>query len=108
MAKTVSSRTKKTKREIISLALTAKNYYIIGFGILLIVIGYVLMSANSVAGFGATVVAPILLVAGYCVVVPFGILYTDKNPEAKGEEKETVVVKEKQGNITASSNIRTN
>ena len=107
MAKTVSSRSKKTKREIISLALTARNYYIIGFGILLILIGYVLMSANSVDGFGATVAAPILLVIGYCVVVPYGILYTDKTPEKQVEE--TVVVKEKQGNITtASSNIRTN
>lgn len=52
---------------------------IIGLGIALIIIGYVFMSENSVDGFLPTVVAPILLVLGYIVVVPIGILYRGKN-----------------------------
>jgi hypothetical protein len=36
------------------------------------------MSENSVDGFLPTVVSPILLVAGYCVVIPYGILKKSK------------------------------
>lgn len=51
------------------------NYLIIGAGLLLILLGYLAMLEGSVEGFLPLVVAPILLVAGYCVVIPFGILY---------------------------------
>lgn len=78
MAKVVKS--KKTKQaETFHLSLTNKNYAIIGTGILLIIIGYVFMAENSVDGFLPTVIAPILLVLGYIVVVPFGILFKDKS-----------------------------
>ena len=77
MAKVVKSKKAKAA-EILHLSLTNKNYMIIGLGILLIIIGYVFMAENSVDGFLPTVVAPILLVLGYIVVVPFGILFKDK------------------------------
>lgn len=78
MAKVVKSKKAKAA-EILHLSLTNKNYMIIGLGILLIIIGYVFMAENSVDGFLPTVVAPILLVLGYIVVVPFGILFKDKS-----------------------------
>lgn len=78
MAKVVKS--KKTKpADIFHLTLTNKNYMILGVGILLIIIGYVFMSENSVDGFLPTVIAPILLVLGYIVVIPLGILYKDRS-----------------------------
>lgn len=73
-------KSKKTKKiEHLHINLTNKNYMIIGLGILVIIIGYFFMSENSVDGFLPTVVAPILLGIGYLVIVPFGILYTDKS-----------------------------
>jgi uncharacterized membrane protein YidH (DUF202 family) len=90
MAKVVKSKKAKTT-DILHLSLTNKNYMIIGLGILLIIIGYVFMAENSVDGFLPTVVAPILLVLGYIVVVPFGILYKDKSVDAEiTETPETV------------------
>ena len=85
MAKVVKSKKAKAA-EILHLSLTNKNYMIIGLGILLIIIGYVFMAENSVDGFLPTVVAPILLVLGYIVVVPFGILFKDKTAETEVNE----------------------
>ena len=59
---------------------------IIGLGIVLIILGYVFMSENSVDGFLPTVIAPILLVIGYIIVVPVGILYKDKSAGAEKDE----------------------
>lgn len=96
----------KTKKSAtishIHIALTKKNYMVIGLGILLIIIGYVLMSANSVDGFLPTVVAPILLVAGYCVVIPVGILIKDKSV------MEEAIDLSKAGQAEKSVNIKTN
>lgn len=85
MAKVVKSKKAKAA-DVLHLSLTNKNYMIIGLGILLIIIGYVFMAENSVDGFLPTVVAPILLVLGYIVVVPIGILYKDKSVAEVGTE----------------------
>ena len=91
MAKTKTSssksslRTKKTKADYVRISLSKKNYLIIGIGILVIVLGYIFMSENSVDGVMPTVIAPIFLVAGYCVIIPFGILYKDKTDAAQQE-----------------------
>lgn len=87
-------------------AMTSKNYMIIGFGIALIILGYFFMSENSVDGFLPTTVAPVLLIIGYCVIVPFGILYKDRdNTDTAAEEirdsKSEVKTK------VSSSNIQT-
>ena len=78
-AKTSNIKSKKAKVALFRISLTSKNYIIIGLGILLIIIGYILMGISSVDGFVPTVLSPILLVAGYCVAIPFGILYKDKS-----------------------------
>lgn len=103
-AKTSIRSTKKAAPKAhIRIALTQKNYMIIGLGIALIVIGYILMAANSVDGFLPTVLAPILLVAGYCVIIPFGILFKDKSIV----NEDAAITADKGGNV-AASNIKTN
>lgn len=102
-----SIKSKRQKKELSHLhfAMTMKNYMIIGAGILVIIIGYVLMSENSVDGFMPTVVAPILLILGYCVIVPIGILYNDKG--VKENEVEEVKTEIKTNVSSSSSNIKT-
>ena len=103
-------RSKRQKKELSHLhfAMTSKNYYIIGAGIALIIIGYFLMSENSVSGFLPTIIAPILLIFGYCVVVPVGILYTDKGvSDNVVEEVREVKQETKTAKPTASSNVKT-
>lgn len=49
-------------------AFKPKNYLLLGAGVIAIVAGFVLLSM------GSTRVAPLLLVTGYCVLVPLGLL----------------------------------
>lgn len=107
-AKTSIKTKKSSPASHIHIALTKKNYMIIGFGVLLIIIGYILMAANSVDGFLPTVVAPILLVAGYCVVIPIGILLKDKAVIEEVTDFTKGVQADKGGSAVVSSNIKTN
>lgn len=93
----------KAKKEI-SLPLDKTNFLIIGIGIFVLIIGYILMSENSVDGFMNTVVAPILLVLGYCIIIPYGILKKAKKTEPADKEtlENTVLTGD-----TISSNIKT-
>lgn len=76
MAKPVNKRESKRKqaREV-HLPLGKQNFVIMGAGLLVIVTGYLTMLSGSVEGFLPLVVSPILLVVGYCVLIPIGILY---------------------------------
>ena len=99
-SKKLQSSKSKQKREF-SFPLEKENFMIIGLGVLLLIIGYVLMSQNSVDGFMPTVVSPILLVAGYCVVIPYGIM---KRPKSEITETKIEPVTE---TSAGSSNIKT-
>jgi hypothetical protein len=57
------------------LPLEPLNFKIMGAGVAIIVLGYLALSEGSVEGFLPLTVAPILLVLGYCVVLPLGIIY---------------------------------
>jgi hypothetical protein len=68
---------KKTKKGIGAGApdFGKKNYMILGAGILLIIIGFLFLAGGDIT------ISPILLVLGYCVVIPLGILL----PKGKDE-----------------------
>jgi hypothetical protein len=55
--------------------LTRENFLLLGAGVVTILVGYAAMLEGSVEGFLPVVVAPILLVLGYCIILPVGILY---------------------------------
>lgn len=106
--KTSNVKSKKAKVALFRISLTSKNYMIIGLGILLIIVGYILMGMSPVDGFIPTVLSPIILVAGYCVIIPFGILFKDKS--VINEDVETKIVKEEQTETvskSSKSNIKT-
>lgn len=56
-----------------------KNIMIILGGIVIITLGYFLMSSDEVMGSMALNVSPIILLLGYLVVIPFGIMYGAKH-----------------------------
>jgi len=68
------SKTSQKIKKDVSFPLEKENFVIIAAGIALLVIGYLLMNQNSVDGFVPTVISPVLLFLGYCVVIPYGIL----------------------------------
>ncbi len=77
--------TKKAKRDQ-SLSLESINYQIILAGVVTIVVGYFALSAKPWDNPIALNVAPILLVIGYCVVIPIGIIFRRKKTEEGGTE----------------------
>lgn len=63
-----------------ALPFTKRNYYILLAGLAVIILGYIAL------GMGSITLAPILLVVGYCVIVPIAILYrgADLPPSDQG------------------------
>lgn len=56
-----------------------ENYIILFIGIAVIVLGYIVMAAGDATSPLSVTIAPLILVLGYCVIVPFGILYRRKS-----------------------------
>ena len=79
MARVEQKAVSKRKSGGDHLPFTKTNYQILGAGLLLIVLGYVALAQSPWDGTMPLVVAPILLVAGYCIVIPLGILYRRKS-----------------------------
>lgn len=75
MAKIKTSARKRRKAEPRSLPFTQANYLIFAAGIFLILIGYVALGQGPYNSFTSLSLAPVLLVIGYCVVIPAAILY---------------------------------
>jgi hypothetical protein len=84
MAKSVKGKDKFSKRKgrkIEILPLEATNYKILIAGVAVVILGYIALSMEPWDGFMAITVAPMLLVLGYCVVIPIGIIYRKKKEE---------------------------
>jgi uncharacterized membrane protein HdeD (DUF308 family) len=73
MAKAIRKPKRAQKEE--QLPLGKENFLIIGVGVFVIIIGYLALAKGPVEGFLPLVLAPILLVLGYCVIIPLGILF---------------------------------
>ena len=78
MARVTPKSAAKRKTVSVSLPFTKRNYQILGIGLLIIIAGYIALGQQPWDGTMPLVVAPILLVLGYCVVIPFGILFREK------------------------------
>ncbi len=68
------------------LPFTRKNYILFAIGLFVIVVGYITL------GYGSITLAPILLVLGYCVIIPVAIIINggkdrEKEKLPKGREK---------------------
>lgn len=69
---------KRTRNQDV-LVLEAVNYRILAAGLAVIIAGYVALSATPWDNPIALTAAPVLLVLGYCVIVPIGIMYRKRN-----------------------------
>lgn len=84
-AKEVKKPLKKKRISDISLPFTKENYYLLLLGIAVIVAGYIVMEIGGAYDALALVVSPIILVIGYCVIIPFAIFYKKKNRDNEVE-----------------------
>jgi len=68
MAKAKAKSKGLQEQEQQGLPFTKKNYLVFGVGVLSVILGFITLSS------GSTTLAPILLILGYCVVIPISIL----------------------------------
>jgi len=63
----------------VSLPFSRGNFQIFGIGLLVIVIGYIFLLQGPWDSFWSRTLAPIVLLIGYCVLIPLSILYNLKS-----------------------------
>ncbi len=51
-----------------------KNYVLFGVGVFVIIVGYLIMYSGEVDSFRSLVISPLLLLAGYLVIIPMALL----------------------------------
>ena len=69
-----------------ALPYTGRNVRFFALGLVAILLGYFCLSRPPVDGFLSLTLAPILLVLGYCILIPIGLLIGDKKAETPQEE----------------------
>ena len=83
MAKKVKKRVvkqiKKVRVSPFSIYWEKKNYQFLVLGIVVIVIGFYLLSVGAWNSFSSLIIAPFLLVAGYVLIFPLSIFYRKKD-----------------------------
>ena len=60
------------------------NYMILALGVIVVIIGFLVMSAGDAVSPLSVTTAPIILFIGFCVIIPIGIIY--KQPKKTGTE----------------------
>ena len=70
-----------------NLPFTRKNWTLAAAGLAVILLGYVFLRIPPAEGFFSLTLAPVLLVVGYCVLIPMAILVRDQSA-SNGEEAE--------------------
>lgn len=66
------------------LPFTRKNYVLFAIGIFVIIVGYITL------GYGSVTLAPILLVLGYCVIIPIAIIINGGREKLKEPTKKEI------------------
>jgi membrane protein DedA with SNARE-associated domain len=70
---------KPVQKQHFRFPLTRTNFMIIGFGVLLLVIGYIFMAIpDDPDAFLTRTLSPIILVFAYLIVIPIGLFYREK------------------------------
>lgn len=58
-----------------------KNYLLFGLALVVIAIGYITL------GYGSITLSPVLLVVGYCVLIPISLIVKDKSVGAGSSDQ---------------------
>ena len=57
------------------------NYNIFAIGLLVIILGYIIMATGETESIQSIKIAPLILIVGYCILIPAAILVKPKNKE---------------------------
>ena len=60
------------------------NYLLFLIGVITIIIGYIIMYTGETESFQSVRLSPMILVIGYCVIIPISILYKSRGGSSTG------------------------
>lgn len=69
------------KKASTKLPFEKENYILFAVSLVVLTLGFVFLSMGPWDSFSSLTLAPILLVIGYCVTLPFAILYKKKTED---------------------------
>jgi len=76
----MAKKEKKEGKESFEWPFGPRNYILFAIGIVVIIVGYISLSAGSIT------LAPILLILGYCVLIPISIIIKGKSEKPTAED----------------------
>ncbi len=77
----VKKRNVTRGKKAVLMPLTRENYIIFGIGLVVLVFGFIFLAQGPWDSFWSRTLAPIVLVIGYCVIIPAAILYSKKRKD---------------------------
>jgi len=77
----------QNKKQTNVLPFGKKNFQILTFGLILIILGYVALSRPPVGSFISLTVAPLGLVFAFLIVIPYSIFYGHFNGKKKSKSE---------------------
>ncbi len=57
------------------------NYLFFAIGLVVILLGYILMATGETESIQSIKISPIILIIGYCILIPLAILIKPKNSD---------------------------
>ena len=72
------AKVRKDTTRIQKLSFGKRNFYILSIGIVVIFIGFILMSIGPVNSFWSRTLSPIVLLIAYLGIIPYSIFYRPK------------------------------
>lgn len=69
--------------------LSSTNYKLLALGVVLLAVGYILLAQGPVYNPLSWTVAPLVLVAAYCVVIPLAIAANATKEKNRGDNKKS-------------------
>tara|TARA_B100001996_G_C18219921_1_gene423292 strand:+ start:300 stop:530 length:231 start_codon:yes stop_codon:yes gene_type:complete len=60
------------------------NYLLFLIGVITIITGYIIMYTGETESFQSVRLSPMILVIGYCVIIPISILYKSRGGSSTG------------------------
>ncbi len=73
----------KSAKKTDSLPFERQNYILFAIGLGMLLVGYISLAQGPWNSFWSLTFAPILLVLGYCVVIPMAILYRKREKKTE-------------------------
>jgi hypothetical protein len=77
----------KNKKKEKPLGIASRNFQIFAIAIITIIVGYFFLAKGPADSQASLTVAPLILVLGYCILVPLAILYKPKSQKSSEKSK---------------------